>query len=230
MLLNTPNVNLFIVGKNLALCGVFFYEIKTVYRMTNSDENKNDHPIDEARRKFLVTTTAVLGGIGALCALTPFVSSWLPSSKTKAAGAPVLVDLSRMQPGEQITVAWRGKPVWIIRRTKEMLQTLANDSPLLRDPQSLVDQQPSYAQNRYRSINPEYLVLVGICTHLGCSPKYKLDATELGPNWPGGFFCPCHGSTFDLAGRVFKGVPAPINLEVPPYRFTNDHTIIIGEE
>ena len=186
--------------------------------------------IDEERRRFLLTTTGVLGGIGALCALTPFVASWLPSAKAVAAGAPVQVDLSKMAPGQQVTVAWRGKPVWIIRRTPDMLKHLHESKATLRDSDSLVEQQPTYAKNEYRSIKPEYLVLVGICTHLGCSPKYKPFEKELGPDWPGGFYCPCHGSTFDLSGRVFKGVPAPINLEVPPYRFISEHEIIIGED
>lgn len=194
-------------------------------------DETQDSLIDEDRRRFLLTTTCVLGGVGAVCALTPFVSSWLPSAKAQAAGAPLEVDLSKMQPGEQAIVEWRGKPVWIIKRTKEMLEHLNNeDVTELRDPGSLVDQQPEYAKNNYRSIKPEYLVLIGICTHLGCSPKYKPSLGELGPEWPGGFFCPCHGSTFDLAGRVFKGVPAPINLEVPPYYFVNEHTIVIGED
>ena len=186
--------------------------------------------MDEQRRRFLLNTTRVLGGVGALCALTPFVASWMPSAKAQAEGAPVQVDLSKMEPGQQVTVAWRGKPVWIIRRTPDMLKHLDEDSSLLRDPDSLVAQQPTYAKNKYRSIKPDYLVLVGICTHLGCSPKYKPYEKELGPDWPGGFYCPCHGSTFDLAGRVFKSVPAPINLEVPPYRFISEHMIVIGEE
>jgi ubiquinol-cytochrome c reductase iron-sulfur subunit len=190
----------------------------------------SEEEIDKQRRQFLLTATGVLGGIGAVCALTPFVSSWLPSAKAEAAGAPVEVDLSKLEPGQQATVEWRGRPVWIIRRTKAMLAQLPGSEDQLRDPQSLVEQQPTYAKNRHRSIKPEYLVLVGICTHLGCSPKYTPQVNELGPNWRGGFYCPCHGSTFDLAGRVFKGVPAPINLEVPPYRFVNDHVIIIGED
>lgn len=201
--------------------------------MIDTDHNQVEEespPIDEARRKFLLNTTCALGGVGVLCALTPFVSSLLPSDKAQALGAPLEVDLSKMEPGEQAVVEWRGKPVWIIRRTQDMLQNLQTHDSQLRDPQSLVEQQPDYAKNAYRSINPEYLVLIGICTHLGCSPKYKPSMDELGKDWPGGFFCPCHGSTFDLAGRVFKGVPAPINLEVPPYRFINAHTIIIGEE
>lgn len=198
--------------------------------MNGTDKSDDSDIVDEGRREFLMTATAVLGGAGALCALTPLVGSWFPSAKAEAAGAPVEVDVSQMEPGQQVTVAWRGKPVWIIRRTDEMLKHLADNELQLRDPQSLVTQQPAYAQNRYRSIKPEYLVLIGICTHLGCSPKYEPDVNELGPDWPGGFFCPCHGSTFDLAGRVFRGVPAPINLEVPPYHFKNDHTLVIGED
>lgn len=189
-----------------------------------------DDDIDESRRKFLINSTCVLGSVGVVCGLSPFVASWLPSAKAKAAGAPVEVDLSQMEPGQQVTVEWRGKPVWIIKRTPEMLKHLEADEAELRDPDSLVEQQPAYAKNRYRSIRPEYLVLIGICTHLGCSPKYTPLPHALGPYWPGGFYCPCHGSTFDLAGRVFKGVPAPINLEVPPYRFISEHRIVIGEE
>ncbi|RUQ90083.1 ubiquinol-cytochrome c reductase iron-sulfur subunit [Legionella septentrionalis] len=195
-----------------------------------SNSEVHDDLVDEQRRRFLLTATGVLGGVGAVCALTPFISSWMPSAKAQAAGAPVEVDLSKLEPGQQATVEWRGKPVWIIRRTQEMLKHLNDIESRLRDPESLVEQQPEYARNQYRSIKPEYLVLIGICTHLGCSPKYKPYEKELGPDWPGGFFCPCHGSSFDLAGRVFKSVPAPINLAVPPYRFINDHTIIIGED
>jgi ubiquinol-cytochrome c reductase iron-sulfur subunit len=202
----------------------------TVSDLTESDSNetKSDESIDEQRRQFLLKATGVLGGVGVVCAMTPFVSSWLPSAKAEAEGAPVQVDISKLEPGQQATVEWRGMPVWIIRRTKEMLEELPKHDDQLRDPQSLVDQQPDYAQNEYRSIKPEYLVLIGVCTHLGCSPKYEPLVNEIGPHWPGGFFCPCHGSTFDLAGRVFKGVPAPINLQVPPYRFINEHLIEIG--
>jgi ubiquinol-cytochrome c reductase iron-sulfur subunit len=197
----------------------------------NKDAEINpDDSIDEERRRFLLTTSGVLGGVGALCALTPFVSSWMPSAKAQAAGAPVQVDLSKVEPGQQVTVEWRGKPVWIIRRTQQMLNHLDDDRDRLRDPDSTVEQQPVYAQNKFRSINPEFLVLVGICTHLGCSPKYKPFEKELGPDWPGGFYCPCHGSAFDLSGRVFKSVPAPINLEVPPYRYVSKNVIIIGED
>ncbi|KTC82136.1 ubiquinol-cytochrome c reductase iron-sulfur subunit [Legionella cherrii] len=198
-------------------------------QIIDPEQDKRDR-VDEDRRRFLLTSTCVLGGIGALCALTPLVASWLPSAKAQAEGAPVQVDISKLEPGEQAVVEWRGKPVWIIRRTQEMLQRLTADSSKLRDPNSLTQQQPSYAKNEHRSIDPEYLVLIGICTHLGCSPKYKPNLGDLGPDWPGGFFCPCHGSTFDLSGRVFKDVPAPINLEVPPYYFLNKHTLVIGED
>lgn len=193
-----------------------------------TDEKVSGEEIDEQRRRFLLTTTGVLGGLGAICALAPFVASWMPSAKAQAAGAPVQVDLSTLEPGQQVTVEWRGKPVWIIRRTPHMLQMVKGHDDRLRDPQSLTTQQPEYAQNAFRSIHPEYLVLIGICTHLGCSPKYKPYEKELGPDWPGGFYCPCHGSTFDLAGRVFKGVPAPINLEVPPHHFISKQVVVIG--
>ena len=186
--------------------------------------------VDEQRRRFLTTSACALGGLGALCALTPFVSSWMPSAKARVMGAPVQVDLSRIEPGQQVTVEWRGKPVWIIRRTPEMLAHLNTHLAQLRDPDSRVEQQPAYAKNQFRSIKPEYLVLIGLCTHLGCSPKYKPYEKDLGPTWPGGFYCPCHGSSFDLSGRVFKSMPAPINMQVPPYRFMNDHTILIGED
>ncbi|NKB46779.1 MAG: ubiquinol-cytochrome c reductase iron-sulfur subunit [Legionellales bacterium] len=199
--------------------------MKNNKRMNESDQEE----IDLSRRKFLLGATGVLGGIGMLGLLTPFLASWRLSSKAKALGAPVECDLSLLEPGQQMTVEWRGKPVWIIRRTEQQLQHLANlDSTKLRDPNSNVDQQPDYAQNAYRSRKPEYLILVGICTHLGCSPKYKPTLGELGKDWPGGFFCPCHGSTFDLAGRVFKGVPAPINLVVPPHQFVDEQMVIIG--
>jgi len=153
-----------------------------------------------------------------------------PSARAEAAGAPVEVDISKMQPGEQLTVQWRGKPVWIVRRTKENVEDLPSNDPKLVDPKSEVPQQPAYCQNEDRSIKPEYLVLVGICTHLGCSPTYRpeMAPADLGPDWKGGWFCPCHGSTYDLAGRVFKGVPAPKNMVVPPYHFVSDSLILVG--
>lgn len=190
----------------------------------------DEEAIDEERRKFLLKASVTIGGAGLACALVPFVSSWLPSAKAQAEGAPVEVDLSKMEPGQQVTVAWRGRPVWIIKRSKAMLAQLGSHNNLLRDPESLTAQQPAYAKNAFRSINPEFLILIGICTHLGCVPKYTPEFQKLGPDWPGGFFCPCHGSTFDLAGRVFKGVPAPINLEVPPYYFKSKNRVVIGED
>lgn len=186
--------------------------------------------VDQERRQFLLTATKVVGGVGCAFAATPFISSWLPSAKAMAAGAPVEVDLSKMEAGQQVTVEWRGKPVWIIKRTESMLTTLTKTRDKLRDPDSQAEQQPDYAKNEHRSRHKDFLILVGVCTHLGCSPKYKPTLGELGPSWPGGFYCPCHGSTFDLAGRVFQGVPAPLNLEVPPYYFPKDNYVVIGED
>mgnify|MGYP006076457599 FL=1 len=186
--------------------------------------------VDKERRKFLLTATKFVGGVGCAFAATPFISSWLPSAKAMAAGAPIEVDLSKMQPGQQVTVEWRGKPVWVIKRTKPMLDTLEKTRKNLRDPDSEAEQQPNYAKNEFRSRTKDFLILVGVCTHLGCSPKFKPTLGELGPSWPGGFYCPCHGSTFDLAGRVFQGVPAPLNLEVPPYYFPKEDYVVIGED
>jgi len=188
--------------------------------------------IDLKRRKFLLGSTVALGGIGVAAASVPFLSSMLPNAKTQAAGVPIEVDVSQMKEGEQLTVEWRGKPVWIVRRTQAQLATLKLTQLIqqLRDPNSKLVQQPPYADNEYRSINPEYLVLIGVCTHLGCSPTYRPDvgAQDLGADWEGGFFCSCHGSRFDMAGRVFKHVPAPTNLVVPPYTFIRDKVILIG--
>lgn len=186
--------------------------------------------VDEKRRKFLVGATATVGAVGVAAAAVPFISSMLPSAKAEAAGGPVKVDLSKMKPGDQLTVIWRGRPIWIVKRDTAMLGTLASMASDLRDPNSDIPQQPEYAKNDYRSRKPEYLVLVGVCTHLGCTPTYRPDQKTIAPDWKGGFFCSCHGSKFDLAGRVFKGVPAPVNLEVPPYAFINDHEILIGED
>ncbi len=192
----------------------------------------SDEGVVDPRRRLLLIITTGLGVVGAAFAATPFVKSMMPSARAKAAGAPVEVDISRIEPGQLLTVEWRGQPVWILRRTPEMLNSLKEDVSLLVDPDSHVDsQQPKYAQNPTRSIKPEVLVLVGICTHLGCSPERRLEAgseSGLGSDWPGGFFCPCHGSKFDLAGRVFKNVPAPINLRVPPHRYVVDTRILIG--
>ena len=192
----------------------------------------NQGKMDCGRRRLIVSTAAV-GGVGAVAALVPFVSSLLPSERAKAAGAPVEADISKLEAGQMMTVEWRGKPVWIINRTKDMLATLPKLDDQVADPKSEKNQQPAYAQNEHRSIKAEYMVVVGICTHLGCSPssKFKAGADEGMPgNWLGGFLCPCHGSTFDFAGRVFKAKPAPTNLEVPPHVYLSDTRILIGED
>ena len=191
----------------------------------------DDDKVDVTRRRFLTSSAKIVGGVGLVTTAVPFVKSMEPSAKTQAAGAPVEVDLSKIEPGEMVREEWRGKPIWIVNRTQKMLQTLKDVEPKLRDPNSDEAQQPQYAHNEYRSIKPEFLVLVGICTHLGCSPTFRPDIApeDLGPNWEGGFFCACHGSRFDLAGRVYRGVPAPKNLEVPPYRYAADDKIVIGE-
>tara|TARA_B110000483_G_scaffold242944_1_gene330546 strand:- start:392 stop:970 length:579 start_codon:yes stop_codon:yes gene_type:complete len=185
------------------------------------------------QRRMLVVATGAVGAVGALAAISPLFISMAPSERAKAAGAPVEVDLTKLEPGMLITAAWRGKPVWILHRTDEMLGKLGETADLVSDPDSKLPMQPDYAKNIERSIKPQYLVLVGICTHLGCSPTQKLEAGEasgLGADWSGGFFCPCHGSKFDLAGRVYKGVPAPANLEVPPHQFLSDSRLLIGDD
>ncbi|MEK9867514.1 MAG: ubiquinol-cytochrome c reductase iron-sulfur subunit [Betaproteobacteria bacterium] len=192
----------------------------------------SDESVNKTRRTLVVSAGAV-GAVGAAAALTPFFTSMAPSERAKAAGAPVEVDLSKLEPGMLVTEEWRGKPVWVLHRTEEMLTGLESMSSSVSDPDSKLPMQPEYAKNLGRSIKPEYLVLVGICTHLGCSPSQKLEAGEasgLGADWTGGFFCPCHGSKFDLAGRVYKGVPAPTNLEVPPHQFLSDTRLLIGED
>lgn len=188
----------------------------------------SDDKIDTSRRRFLTAATTVIGGVGVAFAAAPFISSWFPSAKAQAMGAPVKIDISKLEPGAQMTVEWRGQPVWVIHRTKAMLDKLPQLDSELRDPRSEQDQQPAYAHNEYRSIKPEYLVLIGICTHLGCVPMYRPEVGSVEPSWQGGFFCPCHGSRFDLAGRVFKGVPAPLNLVVPPYEYISDNVIVVG--
>jgi ubiquinol-cytochrome c reductase iron-sulfur subunit len=187
---------------------------------------------DEGKRRFLVTATGVAGGVATGAVAVPFVASMLPSERAKAAGAPVEVDLSQLEPGQMMTVEWRGKPVWVLRRTPEMLKDVKAVDDLVADPDSKRSTQPAYAKNEYRSLKPEYLVLVGICTHLGCSPVDRLDADPqpFASDWKGGFYCPCHGSLYDLAGRVYKNTPAPDNLVVPPYKFLSDTKLVIGEE
>ena len=187
--------------------------------------------VDTRKRKFLIAATTAFGGVAAAGVAVPLVMSMLPSARAKAAGAPVEVDISKVEPGMLLTVEWRGKPVWIVNRTKEMLDLLAKHDDQLSDPKSEQPQQPDYCKNATRSIKPEYLVAVGICTHLGCSPSEKLklgSESGLGADWPGGFFCPCHGSRFDLAARVYKNVPAPINLEIPPHQYLSDTKLLIG--
>ncbi|MCS5710759.1 ubiquinol-cytochrome c reductase iron-sulfur subunit [Candidatus Berkiella aquae] len=191
----------------------------------------SDDKVDTGRRRFLTAATTVIGGVGVAYAASPFICSWFPSAKAQAMGAPVKIDVSKLEPGAQLTVEWRGQPIWVVHRTEQMLEKLKGLDGQLRDPESHEDsQQPKYAQNEYRSIKPNYLVLVGICTHLGCVPMYKPEVGSLDPSWPGGFFCPCHGSRFDMAGRVFKGVPAPLNLVVPPYFYEGDTVIVVGED
>jgi ubiquinol-cytochrome c reductase iron-sulfur subunit len=189
----------------------------------NDDVNKD-------RRRFLLLATSTMGGVGAAAALVPFVSSMQPSARAQAAGAPVEVDISKLEPGQMMTIEWRGKPVWIVRRTQETLDNLGTLDGQLRDPQSSVSTQPAYATNQSRAINPEYLVAIGVCTHLGCAPTFRpeIAPADLGPDWKGGFFCPCHGSRFDLAGRVYQGVPAPLNLEIPPYNYLSETRILVG--
>jgi ubiquinol-cytochrome c reductase iron-sulfur subunit len=192
----------------------------------------NTTEVNLKRRKFLTMATGVVAGAGAASLSIPFLASWKPSARAQAAGAPVEVDISKMAEGQMLTIEWRGKPVWIVKRSQAMLDGLPQVDSQLRDPQSEEDQQPAYAQNEYRSIKPEILVLVGVCTHLGCAPLFKpeMGGSDLGADWKGGFFCPCHGSKFDIAGRVYKNVPAPTNLVVPPYHFMDDNRIMIGKD
>lgn len=192
----------------------------------------SNNEVDRSKRRFLVVATSVAGGVAAVAVATPFVLSMLPSQRAKAAGAPVEVDIGRVEPGAMVAYEWRGKPVWVVNRTKEMLGLLAKNDDKLADPKSDMPQQPEYAKNPTRSIKPEYLIAVGICTHLGCSPTYRPEAgaADLGADWGGGFFCPCHGSRFDLAARVFKGVPAPTNLEIPPHKYLSDTRLLIGDD
>lgn len=186
--------------------------------------------LDRGRRKFLVAATAGVSVAGAAAVAWPFLTSMMPSARAKASGAPVEVDISKIEPGAMLAVEWRGKPVWVVNRSKEMLDLLSKNDGLLADPMSDALQQPDYCKNATRSIKPEYLVAVGICTHLGCSPTYRkeIGAADMGADWTGGFFCPCHGSKFDLAARVYKGAPAPVNLVIPPHKYVSDSMLLIG--
>jgi len=188
--------------------------------------------VDLRKRRFLTAATSVVGAVGVGFALVPFVASMQPSAKAKALGAPAEADISKLEPGQLLRVKWRGQPVWVVRRTEQNLKDLETLTGQLLDPNSEAPQQPAYAKNPHRSRKPEILVAVGICTHLGCSPSFRPEVApvDLGPAWKGGFFCPCHGSNFDLAGRVYKGVPAPTNLVVPPHRYLSDTLILIGDD
>ena len=187
--------------------------------------------VNTGRRKFLTAATSAVGVAGAVGVAVPFLGSWNPSAKAKAAGAPVKADIGKLEPGQMVVVEWRGKPVYVMHRTPEQVADLPKLDSILKDPQSEISEQPAYISGEARSLRPEILVIVGLCTHLGCAPKYRpeVGAADLGGDaWLGGFFCPCHGSKFDLAGRVYSGVPASANLEVPPYSFEGDNILVIG--
>jgi ubiquinol-cytochrome c reductase iron-sulfur subunit len=186
---------------------------------------------ERARRRFLLVSTLSVGGVGLVATALPFVASMRPSERARAAGAPTQVDVSGIAPGQLTTVEWRGRPIWILHRTAPMLASLGKHDAQLVDPASNVEQQPAYAKNPTRSRRPEFLVVTAVCTHLGCTPVFRPEpgAADIGPDWPGGFYCPCHGSRFDLAGRVFRNVPAPTNLEVPPHTYEGQK-LVIGED
>jgi len=197
-----------------------------------SEADRVDSGVDSGRRHFLLVATTVTGVAGAALTAIPFLASWKPSARAQALGAPVEADISKLEAGAMIKVNWRGQAIFIVNRTPDMRAKLdsAELAAQLRDPESKESEQPPYAKNSARALNPEYLVLVGVCTHLGCAPmsRFQPGDAELGADWPGGFYCPCHGSKFDLSGRVFKDVPAPLNLKVPPYRFINEGLVQIG--
>lgn len=186
--------------------------------------------IDQKRRCFLRRATTVVGGVGVAFAAVPFVQYWLPSADTEAAAEPMTIDISKLKPREQLTVPWRSMPIWIIKRDQEMLDTLAKLTPTLRDPLCTQDQQPDYCENVHRSIKQDIFIAIGICTHLGCVPTYRPDVASVDPAWLGGFYCPCHGSKYDLAGRVYKDVPAPLNLKIPRHMYVSATEIKIGED
>lgn len=186
--------------------------------------------IDQQRRCFLRRATAAVGGVGLAAATVPFFSYWMPSKDTEAAAAPIKIDISTMKPRDQLTVPWRGMPIWIIYRDQSMLDSLPKMDNILRDPLSEQDQQPGYCKNMHRSIKPAFFVAIGICTHLGCVPTYRPDENSVSPDWLGGFYCPCHGSRYDLAGRVYQDVPAPLNLKIPRHMYISESEIMIGED
>ena len=189
-----------------------------------------DEGVDQSRRKFLTNATIATGVVGAVFVAVPFVESWAPSERARALGAPTEVDVSKIDPGQMTIATWRRQPIYIVRRTPDMVQHLEGHDADLKDPKSESSDQPDYAKNVLRARKAEYLVLIGTCTHLGCLPKQRFAAGELGPSWPGGFFCPCHGSRFDLAGRVFNGSPASVNLRVPPYEYPTDKLLRVGAD
>jgi ubiquinol-cytochrome c reductase iron-sulfur subunit len=185
-----------------------------------------------SRRHFLTVATTVTGVVGLALTAAPFIASFRPSTRAQALGAPVTVDISKLDDGALVRIVWRGQPVWVLRRSKEMLKRLAGGTLALKDPESNESIQPAFARNEWRALRPDYLVVIGNCTHLGCAPleRFEVAPADLGPDWVGGFFCPCHGSKFDLSARVMDGSPAPTNLSIPPYRFVGDELIIVGED
>jgi ubiquinol-cytochrome c reductase iron-sulfur subunit len=191
-----------------------------------------DATVDKGKRRFLIGATGVVGGVGAVATAVPFVMSMFPSERAKAAGAPVEIDISKLEPGQKIDVEWRGKVCWIVSRTPDMLASLSKLTDKLADPNCNQEQQPAYAKNEHRSIKAPVWIAIGICTHLGCSPTYRKEIApaDLGADWLGGFFCPCHQSKFDLAGRVYKSMPAPLNLIVPPHKYLSDTRVLIGDD
>lgn len=195
-----------------------------------SEEMVSGGEVDTSRRKFLTAATAATGAVGAAFTLVPFISSWKPSERARALGAPLEIDISKLEPGQMITQSWRKQPIYVVRRTPEAVAKLAAVEQSLKDPKSAASEQPEYARNEMRSLKPEVLVLYAACTHLGCLPKQYFTVADpaMGTDWPGGFFCPCHGSRFDLAGRVFNGSPASTNLRVPPHKFESDSMLVIG--
>jgi ubiquinol-cytochrome c reductase iron-sulfur subunit len=189
--------------------------------------------VNRGRRRFLVAATSVVGGAGVVAVATPFLASLQPSARAQAAGAPVEFDVTEVEPGQRVSIEWRGQPIWIVRRTDEMLEGLSQVTDRLRDPDSENEaQQPEYAQNEHRSIKPEILVLIGICTHLGCSPSFRPEIGDpgMGSDWQGGWLCGCHGSRFDMAGRIYRNMPAVDNLEVPPHHYITDNLLLVGED
>jgi len=195
------------------------------------DQEDKEIKTNSNRRKFLSIATSVASGVGILFATIPFISSFQPNKKAKALGAAIKIDVSKLEAGSILKVIWRGQPIWVLRRSKGMLETLQKKNLNLTDPESEMSVQPNFAQNKFRSLKPEFFIVEGVCTHLGCAPieKLTLPSVDMGSDWEGGFYCPCHGSKFDLSGRVFSGFPAPANLRVPPHRYQDENTVIIGE-